>query len=188
MSYMLLTLPRGNVFDTDNIEFLYEIFKKDFIDCTCSISFNSTYFNITVKPNQTCICPFDKSEKAKKFWHVITKKENDRVKKNNPCPDEQEKNRTFCINRARRIHWIKDLINNWQIDKDIVHYYQTKIDGTDLIIWHTKLDFLIVVKKTSNISDKLLVTSYIVFKDKKKRYEKEYKKYESEKPIGKEWF
>lgn len=185
---MLLTLPRGDGFDNENITFLYAVFKRDFIDQACYIRHISNSFPITVKPAETCYCPFGDIEKPKRFWHIITKTEDDRRKRNNPCPDTKERNRGFCSARAKRLHWIKFLIDNWQTDPAIVHYYQTQIDGTSLIIWHRAKGFLIILSPLSNSTDKLLVTSYIVFHNKQNRYKKEYKTYEENKPTGEEWF
>lgn len=185
---MLLTLPKGDNFDSENVTLLYDVFKRDFVDQVCYIRHTLHNFPITVKPAETCDCPFGGIVKPKRFWHIITKKEYNKSKRNNPCPDIKEKNRAFCSARAKRLHWIKFLIDNWQTDPAIVHYYQIQIDGTSLIIWHQAKGFLIILSPLSNSSDKLLVTSYIVFKNKQDRYKKEYKRYEENKPTGEEWF
>jgi len=49
-------------------------------------------------------------------------------------------------------------------------------------------DFFIVIKKLDNHFKRFLITSYIVHGNKKNRYEKEFKRYEKNKPIGCEWF
>jgi len=188
MSLNRLTLPKGDSFSSENVTYLYDIFKRDFIDQVCYIRTLSHSFPITVKPNQTCNCPFGGVAKPERFWHIITKTENNKNKRNNPCPDIKEKNRMFCSTRASRLHWIKFLIDNWQTDCEIVHYYQTQIEGTSLIIWHRVKGFLIILSPLSDSSDKLLVTSYVVFQNKLDRYKKEYRRYEENKPTGEEWF
>ena len=180
----LLTLPKGETFHSDNIEFAHKVFKNDFVDNTCYLTVSTNTYPITVKTMEVCVCPFGNGSKEKRFWHLITKKEDDRKKRNNPCPEDTERNRSFCNARAKRIHWVKYLIDNWQSDPEIVHYYQ----GIDLVIWHKRMDFLIVLKKLTNTLDKFLVTSYLVFRNKRKRYQKEFDKYEREKPNGNEWF
>lgn len=192
MSLMLFPLKNPYVLNREDIESLYEQFKSDFIDNVVILTDGSKSYPIDVKAHVVCDCPFEGSSKAERFWHIITKKEDDTSKRNNPCPEELEKNRIYCNARASRIHWIRYLIENWRDDvghPSIKTYYQEH--GTResrLIIWDMSRDFLIVIKKLDRNFEKFLVTSYIVHGNKKKRFEKELKRYEKKKPLGCEWF
>jgi len=171
-----------------NIEKLFDIFRKDFIDNQTILQKGSTSFMIDVKADKICPCPFTKEDKPERFWHIITKEEKRGNHRNNPCPDRFERNRKYDESRAKRIHWIKILIDNWQSDEEIKHFYQRRQSRTTLVIWHTAKDFLIIIRKLSNTNDKFLVSSYLVYRSEIRRYEKQLREYNKEKPNGLEWF
>lgn len=192
MSLMLFPLKKKDVLNSEDIESLYQIFKQDFIDNTMMLTKGSTSYPIDVKVSVSCDCPFEGDKKEERFWHIITKKEDDNKKCNNPCPNAQEKNRIYCYARASRIHWIKYLIENWQdqIGHPLIksYYQEHGTRKSRLIIWDMSKDFLIVIKKLDNILERFLITSYIVHRNRKDRYKKELKRYENNNPIGCEWF
>jgi len=185
---IILTHPEITTLNEANIEKLFEIFRKDFIDNQTILQKGATSFVIDVKANKICPCPFTKEDKPERFWHIITKEEKRAKHKNNPCPDRFERNRKYDEARAKRIHWIKILIDNWQSDTDIKHFYQRRQSRTTLVIWHTTKDFIVIVRKLSNTNDKFLVSSYLVYRSEIRRYEKQLKEYNQEKPNGLEWF
>jgi hypothetical protein len=188
MDLMLLSLPKGDIFCSENIEFLYSYFKNDFIENELFLTDTTISLPITVKPHIVCSCPFSNENKPERFWHLITKKEHNKRKQNNPCSDTIESKRTFCQDRAKRIHWIKYMIENWQTDGKIKSFYQKNGRDCRLIIWHMQLDFLVIIKKLDSSMSRFLVTSFIVYGNKKNRYKKELRNYEKEKPTGCEWF
>ncbi len=171
-----------------NIEKLFEIFKRDFIDHQTILKKGTISFVIDVKADKLCPCPFTYKDKPERFWHIITKEERKTKDKNNPCPDKNEKNRKYDEARAKRIHWIKILIDTWQSDTDIKHFYQRRQSRTTLVIWHTTKDFVVIVRKLSNTNDKFLVSSYLIYRSEIRRYEKQLGEYNKEKPNGLEWF
>lgn len=185
---IILTHPEITTLNEANIEKLFEVFRKDFIDNQTILQKGATSFIIDVKASKICPCPFTKEDKPERFWHIITKEEKNTKHKNNPCPDEKENNRKYDEARAKRIHWIKILIDNWQTDSDIEFFYQKRDYKVNLIIWHTKKDFLVIVRKLSNTNDKFLVSSYLVYRTEIKRYEKQLREYKAEAPNGLEWF
>lgn len=188
MSLLLLALKDEEKLNEDDIERLYAIFKQDFIDDEISLSKNDVLYTICVNTSEVCPCPFRSTQKQKRFWHIITKSESNFKKRNNPCPDSQEKDRVFCKDRAKRIHWIKYLIENWQSQEEIRSYYQRHGRDWRLIIWDTARDFLVIIKKLDNSFERFLVTSYIVHGNKRNRYKKELRRYKEEKPEGIDWF
>jgi TusA-related sulfurtransferase len=172
-------------FNKQTIEKLFEIFKRDFILNDTYLKKDNIQFLIDVKKNITCPCPFGGERKPERFWHLITnKKSNSRHK--NPCPFP-ENERKYDVARAKRIHWIKIIIDNWQNDEHIKYFYE-KINGKETLhIWHTKYDFLILIRKESNNSNRFLVSTFLIYKNQKHRYKNRLKRYEkSYKKI--DWF
>jgi len=172
-----LILENESEFNTNNIEKLFDIFKNDFIDNKVILTIAGQNYTITTKPNQTCKCPFAMQEKSERFWHIITKKEFDTQKRNNPCPDDKEKNRVFCPARAKRIHWIKQTIEN--IGQEHIKYFCEINKQTTHFIWDTKRFYIVLVKELGK-SQNLLVTAYPVHKNKYRDYKKRLKKYEED--------
>jgi hypothetical protein len=185
---IILTHSEIKTLNEANIEKLFDIFRRDFIDNQTILKKDATSFIIDVKADKICPCPFRKSDKPERFWHIITKEEKRTKYKNNPCPDKNENNRKYDEARAKRIHWIKILIDTWQSDTDIKHFYQRRQSRTTLVIWHTRKDFVVIVRKLSNTNDKFLVSSYLIYRSEIKRYEKQLREYNKEKPNGLEWF
>jgi len=183
----MMVLSGVELFSEKTIEVLFEYFDNDFITYNTSLSDGSQTYPIDIKSNIVCSCPFGNIEKPERFWHIITKKEDIKSKCNNPCP-APENNRSYDAARAKRIHWIKPLIENWLNDPAIVHFYE-KLSGKETLhIWHTKLDFLVIVRRESRSSNRFLVSTYLIHKNQRQRYRKRLKKYENAKPIGYEWF
>ena len=58
---------------------------------------------------------------------------------------------------------------------------------TNQKLWSTK-DFVVIIRKLSNTTDKFLVSSYLIFRTEIRRYEKQLREYEAEAPNGLEWF
>jgi hypothetical protein len=185
---IILTLPTLLTLNEMGIEDLFAIFKKDFIDNKTHLSKGTQKYLINVKKDNCCPCPFGNSSKPERFWHIITKDEYNRRARNNPCLDAKEKNRKYDVARAKRIHWIKIIIDSWQTDENIKHFYQRRGNKVSLILWHSEKDFLIIIRKESNSSDRFLISSYLIFRSEIRRYEKQLKEYEENSPTGDEWF
>lgn len=159
-----------------DIETLYKIFKKDFIDNQAILNINSINYIITVKPEINCDCPFAMGNKPERFWHIITKKEYDSKKRNNPCPEDKEKNRVYSASRAKRIHWIKQTIDN--VANEHIKYFFEDYGEPTHFIWDTKRFFIVLIKHLG-LTNNLLVTAYPVHKNKYRDYKARLKKYES---------
>lgn len=185
--FILTSMTLSNL-NIKGIEELFAIFKRDFIDNETYLTKEEQSYLINVKKEYCCPCPFGNTPKPERFWHIITKDEYNPRARNNPCLNDKEKNRKYDEARAKRIHWIKIIIDNWQSDKDIKHFYQKRGNKKNLIIWHTKRDFLIIIRKESNSSDRFLISSYLIFRSEIRRYEKQLKEYEENAPTGDEWF
>ena len=181
-------LSNVELFNEQTIELLFKYFSNDFINNSTYLTNGNKYYKVNIKEGKVCNCPFDNTNKPERFWHIITKKENEKLKRNNPCPSPENR-RIYDPARAKRIHWIKPIIKEWLSNPDIVHFYE-KLQGKETLhIWHTKYDFLIILRKESHNSKQcFLVSTYLIYKDQRQRYKKRLKRYKNNKPIGFEWF
>jgi len=184
----ILTSMTLSTLNIRGIEELFSIFKRDFIDNETYLTKEEQSCFINVKKDNCCPCPFGNTPKPERFWHIITKDEYNHRARNNPCLDAKEKNRKYDVARAKRIHWIKIIIDNWQSDEKIKHFYQRRGNKVNLILWHSEKDFLVIIRKESNSSDRFLISSYLIFRSEIRRYEKQLKEYEENAPTGDEWF
>jgi len=168
----------SNVIDFENkaedeiIEFLYKIFKKDFID-------NHTFLanKVYIDPKKDDI---ERSiNKPKIYWHIVSKV--------NP----RNKKREFDSNRGCRIHWIKPIILNNQNPKIKLFYHLEKTGKIRLYLWAYDFDFIVILQKLGSASSYLVTSFYIDRNYNKEIYEKRYRNYISKKDIGLrgcEWF
>ena len=185
----LLNQYEINTLNAEGIEYLFNIFKKDFIDNKTYLVKGTDSLEIDINEEETCPCPHGNEEKPERFWHVITNTKKTSVKAKNPCLDPKEAERSYDKARAKRIHWIKILIDNWQTDSNLSHFYQTRSGQKNLIIWERKENFLIIIRKIRNDNTRFLVSSYIVYDEEAEyRYKKQLKRYDKNKPTGEEWF
>ncbi len=183
----MMILSGVELFSENTIEALFKYFENDFIANDTFLTNGTRQYLIDIKKSIECDCPFGNRKKPERFWHIITKDENDKSKRNNPCPSPENK-RSYDAARAKRIHWIKPMIEKWLNNPDIVHFYE-KISGKETLhIWHIKLDFLVILRRESRSSNRFLVSTYLVHRDQRQRYRKRLERYEQNKPIGFEWF
>ncbi len=161
-----------------DIEKLFQIFKSDFIDTQAVLTINLVKYVITVKPNVVCKCPFSLEKKPERFWHIITKKEYDCKKRNNPCPEDKEKNRVYSASRAKRIHWIKQTLDS--IGQEHIKYFFEDNKEPTHFIWDTKRFFMVLIKHLGR-SQNLLVTAYPVHKNKYSDFKSRLNRYEKKK-------
>jgi len=189
----MILLTSKNILDgnKDGIEELFEYFQRDFIENDTFLKKDEQSFFINIRKDITCPCPYRNMEnKPERFWHIISQEshkiKNSRIEKT-PCIKE---NRKYDVARAKRIHWIKIIIDNWLEDEDIKHYYQkdSKRNRYNLLIWHRNKDFLVIIRKESHSSNRFLISSFIIHGNKKHKYDKEYKEYLENAPLGVEWF
>ena len=178
-----------NTFNHEGVEELFMIFKDDFIDTPLLIEKNGVKYAIDVKPNITCTCPFAQDEKAEKFWHLITTDiKANRTNRVNPCRSPKERKRRYDSARAKRLHWIKPAILQWQTQSSIKHFYQKRGNKINLVLWYTNRNFAVIVRKLGHGSNRFLVSSYLIYESEVYRYKKQLKEYEKNAPLGIEWF
>jgi hypothetical protein len=185
----VLTSSYIGTFDANSVSELFALFKKDFLDNDLAITKNSISYEIDVKPHITCTCPFFMDEKTEKFWHLITTDINaNRSNRVNPCRPPKERKRRYDSARAKRIHWIKPVILQWQTEPEIKHFYQKRGNKVNLVLWYTNRNFAVIIRKLSHSSNRFLVSSYLIYESEVYRYKKQLKEYEKNAPLGIEWF
>jgi TusA-related sulfurtransferase len=174
-------LNNVETFSKETIERLFNIFKNDFINNKTYLKKGSVQYLIDVKEEIVCPCPFENGEpKPERFWHIITNvitNEKNNSKHRNPCPSPENKRR-YDKARAKRIHWIKIIIDNWQNNEDIKYFYE-RVNGKETLhIWHTKKDFLVLIRKESNSSSRFLVSTFLIYKNRRQQYRKRLRRFE----------
>jgi len=185
----VLTSSNIDIFCSQGVGELFSVFKNDFMDDTLDISKNGVSYGIDVKPHITCTCPFASDQKPEKFWHLITTDiKANRTNRINPCSSPKERKRRYDSARSKRIHWIKPVIQQWQTEPNIRHFYQKRGNKVNLVLWYTNRNFAVIVRKLSQSSDRFLVSSYLIYETEVYRYKKQLKEYEKSAPLGIEWF
>lgn len=178
-----------DTFCHEGVSELFGIFKSDFIDNTLAITKNSISYAIDVQPHITCTCPFASDEKAEKFWHLITTDiDANRSNRVNPCLSKKERKRRYDTARAKRLHWIKPVIEQWLIAPEIKHFYQRRGNKVNLLLWFTTRNFVVIIRKLGDRNNRFLVSSYLIYETEVYRYRKQLKEYEKDAPLGIEWF
>jgi hypothetical protein len=150
------------------VEFLYKIFKNDFIDTSCHLA-NAIY----IDPQS-----HKKAEgKEEIFWHIVTRKERGLRQLDKP--------------RASKMRWIKPIILNYNYDKIKMFYYFEDTGKIRLYLWAFEVDFVVILQKLG-VSSSYLVTSFYIDNQKKRDvFERKYRDYQNKKDIrlnGCEWF
>ncbi len=150
------------------VDFLYVIFKNDFIDRSCHLA-NIIY--IDPQSHKT------KDGKEEIFWHVVTRKDRGTRKLDKP--------------RASRIKWIKPIILNYGYEKIKMFYYFEDTGKTRLYLWAFEVDFVVILQKLGASSSYLVTSFYIDNQKKRDVFERKFKEYKDKKDIrlsGCEWF
>lgn len=151
-------------------DFLYKIFKTDFID-------NSTYL-----ANKIYIDPKSKEKidgKENIFWHVITR------------TNQRTKQREFDEERACRIKWIKKIIVNHGHSEIKLFYNYEKNRQVRLYLWAYNFDFIVIIQKLGKKSSYLVTSFYIDKNYNINIYNKRYEAYLHRKDMNLkdcEWF
>ena len=171
-----LILSDSSCLNSLDIEHIFDIFKNDFIVNKAVLKIDTVEYEITVKENETCPCPNEGEDKPERFWHIISTKELDRRKQNNPCSNEREKQRAYCSARAKRVHWIKEIIDRVGVEEHIEYFYEDNGAKTHFL-WDTKRFYIVLIKHLGR-SNNLLVTAYSVHRNKYRDYKRRLKNYE----------
>jgi hypothetical protein len=150
------------------VEFLYSIFKKDFINERCLLC------------NQIYIDPKSSEKREGKeeiFWHIVTRKHRSERRLDKP--------------RASRIKWIKPIILNHNHEKIKMFYFFEDTGKIRLYLWGFEIDFVVILQKLGASSSYLVTSFYIDNQKKRDGFEKKFQNYgdgTDHRLRGCEWF
>ncbi len=164
-------------------DYLYQAyFYVDFIE-------NKTYLdgNIYIDPQ------IHQKEEGKElcFWHLTTRTQRYQVKEGNRIVTKKE--RLLDIDRADRLEWVKQIIEN-QNEPAIKTFYKRESSGKRpirLYLWAFNEDFVVILQKLGRSSSFLVTSFYITHEGKRHDYQKYYEYYRMKKDPdlrGCEWF
>ncbi|MFA7086895.1 MAG: hypothetical protein WC145_09555 [Aliarcobacter sp.] len=155
--------------ENKKIDFLYDIFKTDFID-------NQVYLeNIFIDPKTN----EQEDNKEQIFWHIITRK------------DTNKKTRDFDKERACRIKWIKSIIENYTKAEIKYFYYFEQSKKIRLYLWLHNHNFAVILQKLGKSSSYLVTSFYIDNQKKIDVFLKKFEDYTNKKDVrlnNCEWF
>jgi len=160
----------------------YEIFYPNFVD-------TDTYLANKIKIDPQSYKKDDGKEMT--FWHLITRTHQYTIK--NGKKFETKKERLLDYDRAKRLHWVKKIIENHLIN-EIKLFYKRESKGKKpirLYLWLYDKDFVVILQKLGKSSSFLVTSFYITNDAKREDYQKfydEYRKGSNRDLIGCEWF
>lgn len=157
MNYSVSWLPKLIEYNPqiDNIdkyiEDIYQIYIEEFINQ--GIFFKGEKLALKKMPIR--------NGKEATFYHIVSE-------------GEDEENRKIDIDRCARIRWPKAILASNYIGLKI--WENKRKNKNNILVWFSEIEYLIVIRKNSNI--KLLWTAYSVTKEHRKRkLQKEYENY-----------
>lgn len=150
---------------TQYIDHFYSFFKRDFID-------SDTYLEqIYINPRKDEI----DEGKQKVFWHLTTRTDEtwqfqgrSRVKVKERFPDLQ---------RARRICWIKEILENYDHNAIKLFYARHHSKSVRLYLWAYDHDFVVILQKLGKAESFLVTSFYITHQGKRNEFEKLFQEY-----------
>lgn len=154
--------------EEDRIEFLYSIFRNDFIINRC---FLADKIYIDPKSHQK------RDNKEEIFWHIVTRKQRGR--------------RVVDLARASRIKWVKPIIKNYFHSEIKMFYYFEDNGKIRLYLWAYNYDFVVILQKLGNSSSYLVTSFYIDNQRKRDVFQKKFEDYINRvdsRLNGCEWF
>ena len=174
----LSSIEAAQIFDM-----LYDIFYDDFIA-------NKTFLNGSIYINPQS----HKKEEGKElsFWHLTTRTQSRLKKEGNRTIKIKE--RLLDFDRAKRIHWIKPIIDNALAAHNIKLFYKketTKKKPIRLYLWAEDEDFVVILQKLGKSSSFLVTSFYITHQRKRDDFQKYYQDYTAKTNSdlkGCEWF
>lgn len=122
------------------IEYLYSIFRRDFIECITEYNLLPVKYDSNILPNG--------QGKEEGFWHLITK-ENKIIG-----------GRFFDNHRARHLHWIKLLLVNSEREGiyTFKYDYGNSAKGIRTFIWLKNYGYVIVMREFRRSC--MIITAY----------------------------
>jgi hypothetical protein len=167
---------------TKIIDFLYDIFHRDFVA-------NKTYIADKIYINPRSHNKDDGKERD--FWHLTTREVKEKVWVNRR-PVWQVVDRYPDYGRAERLEWVKQILSNHTHESIKLFYHRETNKKRDvrLYLWAYEYDFVVIMQKLGKSSSFLVTSFYIDHEGKVDDYEKRYENYTNgDKDLnGCEWF
>ena len=157
--------------DDEIIDFLYEIYRSDFIVSRTYLA-QQVYINPMSDDIETSI------NKEKIFWHVISRKNQGVRRIDKP--------------RACRLSWIKPIILNHSHNEIKFFYHYEDNNKIRLYLWANENDFAVILQKIGSTNSSYVVTSfYIDNQNKRDKFERKFINYQNRSDMrlnNCEWF
>jgi hypothetical protein len=136
--------------EEDKLDELHAVFQSDFIDNTFSIDGKKLVVKRHVYIPKKDGLPAHFTRYFEKFVHIITRE--DKTK--------QGKKRSFLADRAKRIHWIKPILEH-RNDKRISYFQFTESnDAIRDYYWYKQKSYMVVLEEV--LPDYYLITGFCV--------------------------
>jgi hypothetical protein len=141
----------------EQIEQLYSVFKKDFIEAPLLFNNVKVKYN-TNKSNHPLFKGYPSG-----FEHICTRK------------SEISKKRYFDIDRANKITWIRPIIENYENNR-IKYFEREHFNGQNQkYFWYEEKNFVVIIREIQK--NLFLITAFSVDHLNKNKFAKWYKAY-----------
>ena len=114
------------------------------------------------------------------FCHTFQSYDPYRTKQVFRSSGQKEKPRFICLNRCKRINWIKPIIKKAESNPELFKIWKKRIrpNQVNTHIWLEEEDFLIVLGRWKDSNNYNMITSFVTnYKAKKKQCNKDHEKY-----------
>lgn len=159
--------------EKDKITLAYRVFQQDFIHSQCFLE------KILIDSKTHQKLQIEDLEVEEIFWHIISRK--------------NRNHRTFDEERAKRIRWIKHIINDYSKPHIKMFYFCENNGKIRLYLWLYQHDFVVILEKiiTKNYTAFIVTSFYIDNSRKRQSLDKKYTDYINQIDLrlrGCEWF
>lgn len=159
--------------EADKIAIAYQIFYQDFIQSQCLLN------KILIDSKTRHKLRVENLQIEEICWHIISRK--------------NKNSRYFDEERAKRIQWIRHIINDYNKPHIKIFYFYESDGRIRLYLWLYQHDFVVILEKITTKNDTaFIVTSFYIDNDKKRQtFEKKYTDYVNQVDLklrSCEWF
>jgi hypothetical protein len=135
----------------DTYDELYEIFRNDFIKSQIEYQGYNVWF-----------FPEMEDGKEKIFWHFTSK------------VDNETEDRLPDLRRSERLPWARPLLEN-HLQPEVLAWDHEEGDGSiKTYVWLKDFDYVIIMKKISNGSRRLITSFWLEYRNAKEKLMKKY--------------
>ncbi len=126
-------------------ESLFSVYERDFVDGSLpTVDGSQVVTNPYIDPFMGGIYPYG-------FTHLVTKGKDDR---------------TIDYNRAKKLPWVRAVIENYQ-EPEVTAFYVDKTPDITLYLWLVDHDFVVILRRPKSrrereLNNKIIITAYHV--------------------------